>query len=169
MATARTRNNSKPDSTTRINRSHTVGFSPDNKPDDNLAGLYRPERIVGLLGKKVRFIAPAQVQRALIVQFLLLALQDLVSTTRERQEMTKDELFERCMKRLQVTTITNPTPQQQQQSLQVTAALFANAGANQYFLDVLSQSFPDLERPELLTDDALTEAGMILFNAFLES
>lgn len=147
-------------SSSKTNRTNRLGFAPHDK---NIAGLYRPEQVAAILGNQVRFIAPAQIQRTIIMQFLVLALQDLIGTAKERMNLSKDEVMQKCLQKLAITQKPDRTPAEEQEVAVVTMALFSNVGANQYLLQVIEHCFPDLEHPELLTDEALIEVSRFLF------
>ncbi|HEY9657685.1 MAG TPA: hypothetical protein V6C65_04410 [Allocoleopsis sp.] len=146
-----------------INRRNSLNLTYETE----LGGLYRPELTVTLLDKKVRFIPPAQIQRAIIQQFLILALQDLVSNSKQRLEMTKNELFLKCAEKLALVAQADPQ-KPSQEAVAVIAALFSNPNANEFLLKVIEQSFPDLQNAHMLTEMALMSASSILFEHLLE-
>lgn len=133
--------------------------------DSDLAGLYKPEQVIDLLGKKIRFLAPSVIQKALMIKFLVLALQDLVSTAQERLTMPYDTLYAQCMDKLGEINSKPTTPAEKQNQQLILGKMFANPDANKYLIEAISQSFPDLEDCSKLTNEAFMEAATILIKS----
>jgi hypothetical protein len=131
--------------------------------DTDLAGLYKPERQVELLSKKVRFFAPSFEQMALFHEFIVLGLQDSVSTAQERQDMEKADLHEKCRLKLAwAATATGLSAVEEVEQKKVLGRMFMSVEGNRCFLDLISQCFPDLANPEWLTEEAKFAAFQIL-------
>ncbi len=133
--------------------------------DDDLLGLYKPEQVTHLLGKKVRFLAPSVIQKALMIKFLVLALQDLVTTESERLVMPNTTLYINCMNKLKEINISPKSQEETQNQQLILGKMFANPDANEYLIAAIRQSFPDLDSPEKLTDEAFMEAATELIKA----
>ena len=147
---------------TTVKKQHTISglaFDPD------LRGLFKLEQSVEILGKKVRFLAPSIIQKALMVRFLVLALQDMVSTESDRATMKLDDLYVKCVSKLGELQGEPKTPQELEVRQYTLGRMFASPDANKYLVEAIAQSFPDLDEPEKLTDEAFVGAATVLIQS----
>jgi hypothetical protein len=156
---------------TMTTRSTKTKFTPSLAPSPQpsaVSALYKPETTAVVMDQTVRFIPPSQVQIALMMQFLLLAIQDLVSTVKDRQELSRAAVFQRCMNRisLNIKDDSELTEEERRQKLEVNGSLLLNPGANNYLFEAVSHCFPEFPRPELLNDEALMSMMILIMNHF---
>lgn len=143
-------------------KQHTIsGLTFDN----NLSGLHKPEQAVDILGKKVRFLAPSIIQKALMVRFLILSFQEMVTTEKERQTLSFDALWSKCVIKLSELQVEAATPEELTAKQLTMGRMFANPDANSYLIKAIQQSFPDFSEPELLTEEAFMQAATTLIQS----
>lgn len=135
------------------------------KFDTDLSGLYKPEQSIEILGKKIRFRSPSIVQKALMIRFLVLAIQDIVSTEVERSSMSFEDLYTRCVTKLKEIDKEKATQKELDEYFATLGRMFSNPDANEYLIRALAQSFPDLSDPETLTEEAFMQAAAALIQA----
>ena len=135
------------------------------KFDEDLAGLHKPQQAVGILGKSVRFFAPSIIQKALMVRFLILSLQDMVTTEQERSILSFDDLWSKCVAKLGELQVEAKTPEELTSQRIALGKMFANPDANIYLINAIKQCFPDLIKPETLTEEAFVRAATVLIEA----
>lgn len=147
---------------TGIKKQHSISGL---KFDTDLTGLHKPEQVAEILGKKVRFMSPSIIQKALMVRFLILAFQDMVATEKQRQGMSFDDLYAKCVGKLGELQGEGKTPEELQARQMIVGKMFANPDANEYLIRAIAQCFPDLSEPESLTDEAFMQAATVLIQS----
>lgn len=145
----------------RFDRANPVA---DNlpKPDTNLRGLYKAEDRRTVVGKTLRYLIPDEVQWALSVQAIVLAMQDELSTPDSRDRMSRGELEAKCFELLAEIEKSPETPEQKIRQNKLAARLSFHPVANTLYCTMIRQSFPDIPDPENLTSNARQEMISII-------
>jgi hypothetical protein len=129
-----------------------LAFSPD------ISGLYKPVLAAQIpeMNVTLRFLKPNFVQLTLLIDWMINALQDAVTTPEQRSSMNRIKLRELCALRLQSYSVPGETPADQSAKNEEMNDMFTNSlAANTSLMEVICQCFPDIDDPENLTDNAL--------------
>lgn len=131
--------------------------------DTDLGGLHKPEQVIVILGKKLRFFEPSTIQQSLMFNFLLTALKDVVATKYEQDKLTIEELRNRIGEKLLLFSQPAGNEKEEEEKQKLLSYMFTNAEANKYLVDAITDCFPDLNA-KLLTDEALVDVTGILLD-----
>lgn len=131
--------------------------------DTDLTGLYQPEQGVTILGKNLRYRPPNIPLNGLIYTFLVEVIGEMVTTPQERAGMTAEQLYEKVFGHFEEMKKPIEDEELLAQRQLAMGKMFLNPKANNILLQAIRLSFPDIQEPETLTDNAFIELVSFIF------
>lgn len=121
--------------------------------------LYRDPVKLTIAGLSLDYIEPSLQQIGTIMEYLSLAIED----TLENKPAKKDDLILMCIEKLALLNDANTDPVEKQA---LVARLFITDKANVYMYKLIKECFPEVDYPERLKVDILTELVNAIFLSF---
>lgn len=134
------------------------------------AQLKRKKKTVEIQGTEIEFLAPAVVQRALVLEFVIRAIAITQLSKQKIDSLTRDELIEAIRPRMEefdrlstATTSGKASAREQVEMMYLMGSFFGNPENNAILYTAISQCFPQIPDPAELSDEATYEVfGLLL-------
>lgn len=134
--------------------------------DTDLTGLYQPEQGITILDKTLRYRPPNLYLHGLIYTFLIEVVGEVVSTPLERETLTPSQLYEKVFNYFE--SMKQPTEDEEviAQKEKAMGQMFLEPKGNRILLEAIRYSFPDVQDPQTLTDNAFIQLSNFIFGTF---